>query len=91
MDDIVITTEMIKRQVKVVKNWSASSPDELHGSWLKHSTSLHQCIPVQFNPLLQNSATEHWMTTDHTFLIMKDYQKGNEPTACSRQCSSYSQ
>ena len=69
MDDIVITTEMIKRQVKAVKNWSAPGPDELHRFWLKHLTSLHQHIAVQFNHLLQNSTTEDWMTTGCTFLI----------------------
>ena len=46
MDDIVITTEMIKRQVKAVNNWSAPGPEELHRFWLKHLTSLHQHIAV---------------------------------------------
>ena len=58
--------------------WWWWSSDELHG--LKHLTSLPQCTAVQFNHLLQNSTTEDWMTTGHTFLIIKDHQKGNEPS-----------
>ena len=42
MDYIVITTEMMKRLVKAVKNWSASGPDELHRFWLKHLTNLQK-------------------------------------------------
>ena len=80
MDDIVITIEMIERQVKTVKNWSAPGPDELHRFCLKHLVSLHQYIAAQFNHLLQNSTTEDWVTIGHTFLIIKDHQKGSEPS-----------
>ena len=80
MGDIIIRTGIIKRQVKAVKKWSAPGPDELHDFWLKHLTSLHRCIAVQFNNLLQNSTTEDWMTTGCTFLIIKDHQKRNEPS-----------
>ena len=34
MAELVITTQMIKKQVKKVKNWSAPGRDELHGYWL---------------------------------------------------------
>ena len=73
MDDTVIANEMIKRQIKDVKNWNAPSPDDLHGFWLKHLANLQQCLTVQFNHLLQNSTTEDWMTIGRTFLIIKDH------------------
>lgn len=42
MNDIAITIEMIKRQVKNVKKWSAPRPDELHRFGLKHSINVYQ-------------------------------------------------
>ena len=73
--------------LNAVKNWSVPGPDELHRFWLKDLTSLHQLIALQFNHLFQYSTTEDWMTTDCTFLILKDHQKGNklsssQPSTC---------
>lgn len=83
MDDVVISAEMIENQIKPAKKWSEPGPDELHGFWLKHLKSLHQCIAAQFNHLFQLSTTKDWMTADSTFLIINDHQRGNK--SCNYQ------
>ena len=35
-DNIALTTEMIRRQVKALEYWSAPGSDELHEFWLNH-------------------------------------------------------
>ena len=63
MEDFEITADMIKHQVKKIKNWTASGKDEVHGYWLKHLTSLCTRIAKQLNHLLQTGTIEDWMTT----------------------------
>ena len=38
MEDVVITEEMVKKQAKKMKNWTAPGKDEVHGFWIKHLT-----------------------------------------------------
>ena len=53
MEHFQITADMVKHQVKKIKNWTALGKDEVHGYWLKHLTSLHTRIAKQLNHLLQ--------------------------------------
>ena len=39
MEDVVMTEEMVKKQVKKMKNWTAPGKDEVHEIWLKHLTA----------------------------------------------------
>ena len=41
MEAILITEEIVKKQTKKMKNWTAPGKDEVHGFWIKHLTSLH--------------------------------------------------
>ena len=53
MEDFEITTDMVKGQVKKIKNWTAPGNDEVHGCWLKHLTSQHTRIAKELNFLFQ--------------------------------------
>jgi hypothetical protein len=80
MEDLTITPEMVKKQTKKVKNWTAPGKDEVHGYWLKHLTSLHARLAQQLNHLLQSGTIEGWMTTGRTTLLMKSKEKGAIPS-----------
>ena len=79
MEDFEIIADMVKHQVKKIKNWTAPGKDEVHGYWLKHLTSLHTRIAKQLNHLLQTGTIEDWMTTGKTTLLMKNKEKGTIP------------
>ena len=80
MEDFEITTDMVKKQAKKIKNWTAPGKDEVHGYWLKHLTSLHARMANQLNHLLQTGTIEDWMTTGKTTLLMKNKEKGTVPS-----------
>ena len=52
MEDFKITADMVKYQIKKIKNWTAPGKDEVHSNWLKHLTRLHTRIAEQLNHLL---------------------------------------
>ena len=64
MAEFIITTQMIKKQVKKVKNWLVPGKDELHGYWLKRLNSVHERIANQLNELLQKENIDKWMKTE---------------------------
>ena len=80
MEDFEITTEMVKHQVKKIKNWTAPGKDEVHSYWLKHCTSLHTGKAKQLNHLLQTGSIEDWMSTRKTTLLMENKEKGTIPS-----------
>ena len=43
-NDINITTEMIKEQVKKIPNWKSPGPNGVQGYWLKKLTASHEHI-----------------------------------------------
>ena len=63
MEDVVITEEMVKKQAKKMKNWTAPGKDEVHGFWIKHLTRLHARIAQQLNRLLETATIEEWLST----------------------------
>ena len=79
IEDFAITADMVKHQVKKIKNWTAPGKDEVHSYWLKHLTSLHTRITKQLNHLLQTGTIEDWMTTGKTTLLMKNKEKDTIP------------
>ena len=79
MEDFEITADMVKHQVKKIKNWTAPGKDEDRGYWLEHLASLHTRIVKQLNHLLQTGTIEDWMTTRKTTLLMKNKERGTIP------------
>ena len=43
-NEVNITTEMIKEQVKKIPNWKSPVPGGVQGYWLKKLTTLHERI-----------------------------------------------
>ena len=70
-NDISITTEMIKAQVKKIQNWKTPGPDGLQGYQLKKLTTLHERIAKQMdNTVINREDIPKWMTK--TVLCQKD-------------------
>ena len=82
MAEITITLELFSKQAKKLKNWSAPGKDEVHGYWIKHLTSLHQRMAQQLEEVLKAGTAENWrwMTAGRTTLLMKNRDKGPEPS-----------
>ena len=77
-NDIDITTEMIKEQVKKIPNWKSPGPDEVQGYWLKNIPALHERGAKQMdNNLCNAEEIPNWMTVCKTVLCQKDPSKGN--------------
>ena len=53
-NDINITTEMIKEQVKKIPNWKSPGPDGDQSYWLKNLTALHERIAKQMDNIISN-------------------------------------
>ena len=62
-EHVVITEEMVKKQAKKIKNWTAPGKDEVHGFWIKHLTSLHPKIAQPLNRLLHTATIKEWLST----------------------------
>ena len=80
MEEVVITEEMVKKQAKKTKNWTAPGKDEVNGFWIKHLTSLHQKIAPQINRFLEKATIEEWLSTGKTILLMKSKKAGAIPS-----------
>ena len=52
MENLSITVDMVRKQAKKMKNWTAPGKDEVHGYWLKYLTELHNRLAQQMNTLL---------------------------------------
>ena len=92
MEDVVITEEMVKKQAKKMKNWTAPGKDEVHRFWIKHLTSLHPKIAQQLNQLLETATIEEWLSTGKTILLMKNRKAGAIPSnyrAITCLCTTY--
>ena len=67
---------MVKHQVKMIKSWTASGKDKVHGYWFKLLNCLHTIIAKRPNHLLQTGSIKDWMTTGKTTLLMKNEEEG---------------
>ena len=75
-NDINITTEMIKKQVRKIPNWKSPGPDGVQGYWLKKLTAFHECIAKQMDNIISNREDiPKWMTLGKTVLCQKDPSK----------------
>ena len=61
-NDIIITTEMIKGQVKKIPNWKSQVLDGVQGSWLKKWTTLHERLTKQMDNISDREDIQKWMT-----------------------------
>ena len=74
---LMISTEMVSKQTKIIPNWKCPGPDGVQGYWLKHLTTLHSRIANQMNDIIINGyEIPKWMTTGNTVLCQKDPNKG---------------
>ena len=77
-NDINITTEMIKEQVKKIPNWKSPEPDGVQDYWLKKLTALHEGIAKQMDNIISNrDDIPKWMRLCKTVLCQKYPSKGN--------------
>ena len=77
-NDINITTEMIKKQVKKTSNLKSPGPDGVQGYWLKKLTALSERIAKQMDNIINiKEDIPKWMTLGKTVLCQKDPSRGN--------------
>ena len=75
--NIVLSTDKLKLQLRKVPNWNGSGPDVVQGYWIKYLTPFHERIVAQLNTILSTACVLHWMTTGRTVWCMKDPGKSN--------------
>ena len=76
-NDINITPQMIKQQVKKISNWKSRGPDRVQGYWLRKLTTLHESTARQMDNTINNrEGIPKWMTLVKTVLCQKVPSKG---------------
>ena len=75
--DIVLSTEKLKLQLRKVPNWNGPGSDVVQGYRIKYLTPLHEQIVAQLNTILSTACVPQWMTMGRTVLSMNDPGKGN--------------
>ena len=76
-DEMNITMEQLKNQLRKVSNWKAPGPDGVQGFWMKKITNLHERMITQLNNIMQTGEVPKWMTVGRTVLCVKDESIGN--------------
>ena len=77
-NDINITTEMIKEQVKKIPNQKNPGPDGVQRYWLKKLPALHERIAEQMDNIISNrKGIPKLMKLGKTVLCQKDPSKRN--------------
>ena len=76
-NDINITIEMIKQQVKKIPNWKSPGLDGVQVYWLRKLTALHERIAKQMDIISNREDIPKWMKLGKTVLCQKDPSKGN--------------
>ena len=69
MENLSITAEIVRKQAKKIKNWTAPGKDEVHGYWLKHLTEFYNQLARQMNTLLQAETIEERITGKTSFSL----------------------
>ena len=75
--NIVLSTDKLKLQIRKVPNWNGPGPDVLQGYWIKYLTPLPEQIVAQLNTILSTACVPQWMTMGRTVMCMTDLGKGN--------------
>lgn len=86
-EDIVVTRDDVKMQVRKLPNWKSPGPDGIQGFWLKKFVAMHEAFAVHLNDCVASGVVPSWMTVGKTTLAQKDKSKGAEvgnyrPIAC---------
>jgi hypothetical protein len=77
-DDLKISVDMVSRQCKKVANWKSPGLDGVQGFWIKHLSSLHKDIAIQFDKLVSGvEDIPQWLTRGKSVLCLKDPSRGN--------------
>ena len=74
-NDINITTEIIKEQVKNIPNWKSPGTDGVQGYWLKKLIALHERIAKQMDNISNAEDIPKWMTIGKTVFDKKTLVK----------------
>ena len=77
-EDIKISINKVKKQLRKMKNWKAPGPDRLQGFWIKRFVSCHERVTEQLQGCLEMNDTPDWLTRGRTTLIIKDKAKRND-------------
>ena len=78
--DISVSIEILKKQIKKLPNWKSPGPDGIQGYWVKNFTSIQPILTAMLNDCLISNNIPAWLTKGTTFLIMKDPSKGGAVT-----------
>ena len=70
-ENLSITSAMVQKALKKMKNWKAAGADGVQGYWLKNLTCLHGRLAEQLQTVL-NGDIPNWMTNGRTSLIIKN-------------------
>ena len=86
-EDISISMEDLKKQLKTIPKWKGPGPDGIQGYWLKSFTAIHEKLASHLKDCVDSSQIPEWLVEGRTVLIMKDPTKGTEvgnyrPIAC---------
>ena len=77
MEEVEITTEMVKNQCRQIPNWKTPGRDGVQGYWIKNLTSVHERIAAQLNEIVCGvSRLPEWMTYGRNVLCQQDPTKG---------------
>ena len=86
-ENIHISAEDLKGQVRSMPNWKGPGPDGIHGYWLRSFTSIHEKLASSLDDCVRLCQIPEWMVIGRTILVMKDPTKGSDvgnyrPIAC---------
>lgn len=76
---LIITAEMVKNQMRRIKNLKSLGNDRLYGLGLRYWISLYPIIAKQFNEILHKGDICDWLLMGKTYLIQKDPMKRITP------------
>ena len=69
-NEVNITTEMIKEQVKKISNWKSPEKDVIQGYWPEKLTTLHEHLAKQMDDIISNRKDiPKWMALGKTVLV----------------------
>ena len=86
-ENIHISVEDIKGQVRSMPKWKGPGPDGIHGYWLRSFTTIHEKLASTLDDCVSLCQIPEWLVVGRTILILKDPTKGPDvgnyrPIAC---------
>lgn len=74
-DDIHISVEDLKKQMKFMLKWKGPGPDGIHEYWLWSFTGIHERFAVSLDDCIRLCQIPKWLVVERTIFIMKDPAK----------------